>query len=94
MVDVGSELGIEGVLSELLFADDLILMYETIKGHQSKFINWKETFESNGFRINFGRTKVMVSGGIKMDGLFNSKVDLCVVCSLRVKANSVLCVVW
>ena len=33
----------------------------------------------------------MVCGGIKMDGMSKSKNDPCVVCSLRVKANSVLC---
>ena len=34
----------------------------------------------------------MVSSGITQDGMSESKVDPCVVCSLRVKANSVLCV--
>ena len=36
--------------------------------------------------------KVMVSCGITQDGLSNSKVEPCGVCSLRVKASSVLCV--
>ena len=34
----------------------------------------------------------MVSGGITKDGMSKSKVDLCGVDSLRVKANSVLCI--
>ena len=34
----------------------------------------------------------MVSGSITNDSLLESKVDLCGFCSLRVKANSVLCV--
>ena len=33
----------------------------------------------------------MVKGGIKKDGMSKSKVDPCGVCSLRIKANSVLC---
>ena len=33
----------------------------------------------------------MVSGGITKDGMYQSNVDLCGVCSLSVKANSVLC---
>ena len=33
---------------------------------------------------------VMVSGGITKNGMSKSKVDQCGVCSLRVKANSVL----
>ena len=35
----------EGVLSELLFADDLIPMSE---GLRNKFIKWMEVFESKG----------------------------------------------
>ena len=48
-------------------------------------------------KVNLGKTKVMVSGGITKDGLSKTKVDACGVCSLRVKANSVLyvqCVKW
>ena len=36
--------------------------------------------------------KLMVSGGITKDGMSRSKVDPCVISSLRVKANLVLCV--
>ena len=34
----------------------------------------------------------MVRGGITKDGMSKSKVDLCGVSSLKIKANSVLCV--
>ena len=37
-------------------------------------------------------TNVMVSGGITKDGMSKIKVDPLGVCSLRVKANSILCV--
>ena len=37
---------------------------------------------------------MMVSGGRKNDSLSKSKVDSCGVCSLKVKANSVLCGKW
>ena len=36
------------MLSELLYADDLVLMSETIKGLGNKFFNWKEAFKSKG----------------------------------------------
>ena len=42
--------------------------------------------------VNLLKTKVMVSSGITQDGLSKSKVDPCEVYSLKVKANSVLCV--
>ena len=45
-------------------------------------------------KVNLWKTKVMVSISITQDGLPKSKVDTCSVCSLRVKANSVLCTVW
>ena len=38
----------EGALSELLYADDLDLMSETIEGLRNKFLKWKEVFESKG----------------------------------------------
>ena len=83
--------GHERVLSELLYADDLVLMSETIKGLRSKFIKWQEAFESKALKVNLGKTKVMVSGGITKNGMSKRKVFLCGVCSLRAKANSVLC---
>ena len=55
-----TEIDSEGALSELLYADDLILMSETIDGLRSKFLKWKEAFESNGLKVNLGKTKVMV----------------------------------
>ena len=82
---------LEGALSELLHSDDLVQMSETIEGIGNKFIKWKEAFESMGLKVNLKKTKVMISGGITKDGISKSKDDLCGVCSLRVKANSVLC---
>ena len=46
VVDVVMEFARDGALSELLYADDLVLMSETIKRVKNKFIKWKETFES------------------------------------------------
>ena len=34
----------DGALSELLYADDVVLIMETIKGLRNKFINWKKPF--------------------------------------------------
>ena len=54
----------EGALGELLYADDLVLMSETIKGLRDKFLKWKEDLESKGLKVNLGKIKVMVSSGI------------------------------
>ena len=48
MVDVVTELTTEGALSELLYADDLVQMRETIEGHMDKLLRWKEALESKG----------------------------------------------
>ena len=82
----------EGALSEWLYADDLVLMSETIGGIRKKFLKQKEAFESNGMSHVLGKTKVMVSGGITKDGLSKSRADPHWVFRFRVKANSVLCV--
>ena len=81
----------DGSLSELLYADDFVLMSETIEGLGDKFLKWKDTFESKCLKDNLGKTRVMVSGGITQDGVSRTKVDPCGLSSLRVKANSVLC---
>ena len=91
VVDVVTEFARGGALSELLYADDFLLMSETIERLRKMFLKWKEAFESKGLKVNLGKFMVMVSGRITKDGMSKSKVDPCRVCSLRVKANSVLC---
>ena len=92
VVDVVTVFAREGMLSELLHADDLVLMSETIERCWNKFLKWKEDFESKRLKNNLGKTKVMVSGSITKDGLSRSKIDSFGVCSLSVEANSVLCI--
>ena len=77
---------------ELLCACDLVLMSVTIKGLRNKFMKWKEAFESKDLKITIGESELMVSGGITKDGFSMSTVHPCGVCSMREKANSLLCV--
>ena len=48
----------EGVLSELLNADYLILTSETIEGLGDKFLKWKETFKRRCLKVTLGKVKV------------------------------------
>ena len=57
----------EGAQSELLYADYLVLISETIEGLRNKFLKWSEAFVSKGLKVNLGKTKVMVSGDISND---------------------------
>ena len=59
----------EVVLSDLLYADDLVLMSETINGLRNKFFKWKEAFESMGLNVNHGKTKIIVGSSITKDGI-------------------------
>ena len=77
MVDVVTELARKGVLQELLCADDLAVMSETIEGLRNKFIKRKEVFESKGLKINLGITDVMVIGSIAIHDLSKGKFHPC-----------------
>ena len=57
------------------------------EGLSCKFRNQKEDFESKGSKVDLGKTKVMINGGISQLGMSNCETDPCGVCSLRVKAK-------
>ena len=76
-------------MNEILYADDLVLMSESIENLKEKFLKWKEAFESNGLKVNLKKTKVMVSRS--KGEVLKNKVDLCAKCGKRVRANSVMC---
>ena len=80
----------EGLLFEILYADDLVLMADSMKELQIKFDRWKSAIERKGLKVNMGKTKVMVSG--EGGERVISRIDPCGVCDKRVKANSVLCI--
>ena len=64
VVDVINEFIREGALSELLCADDLVLVSETFQRLRDKFLKWKEAFERKGLKVNLVITTVMVSSDI------------------------------
>ena len=51
-----------GVVNELLYADDLVLMNKTMEDLKERFWNWKDALESMGLKVNTRKTKVMVNG--------------------------------
>ena len=76
------------MVNELLYADDLVLMNETMEDLKERFWNWKDALKSKGFKVDTSKTKVMVSGS--EEELFKSKIDPGGVC-WSIMANSVLC---
>ena len=69
VVDVVTEFVREGALSKLLYADDLVLMSETMNGLRNTFLKWKLAFENMGLKINLEITKVMVRSCITNDDM-------------------------
>ena len=88
-VDIISENAREGLMIEILHADDLVLMSESIANLKKKFLKWKEAFESKGLKVNLKKTKVMVSDS--KGEVLKSKVDSCAKCGKNVMVNSVKC---
>ena len=52
VVDVVTGFPRECTLSELLYADDLVLISETFKGLRNTLLKWKEAFESKCLKDN------------------------------------------
>ena len=46
---------------ELLYADDLVLMAESVVELKERLVLWKQNLEEKGLRINMGKTKVLCS---------------------------------
>ena len=52
----------EGLPWELLYADDLVLVAQSIEELREKVRQWKACMESKGLKMNIDKTKVMRSG--------------------------------
>ena len=89
VIDEVTENARKGWMKQILYADDLVLMGETMEKLRENFDEWREAFESKGMRVNLGKTKLIVSG--MKEEAFDSKIDPCGVCGTRVMSNSVLC---
>lgn len=61
VLDTISEEFREGLLKELLFADDLVILAESEEELQGKWLRWQEGMERKGLKVNTGKTEVMVS---------------------------------
>ena len=48
-----------GLPMELWYADDLVLMAETLELLKERIVEWKNGMEGMGLRVNMGKTKVM-----------------------------------
>ena len=75
---------------ELLYADDLVLIADSMDKLIEKFNRWKEGIESKGLKVNIAKTKVMVSGNGIIPPSTSGKWP-CSVCRKGVGNNSIFC---
>ena len=76
---------------EILYADDLVLVAESVEELTRKFSLWKQSLEGKGLRVNLGKTKVMVSLGGRARKLHQSGKHPCGICFKGVGSNSIYC---
>ena len=89
VVDVVTEHAREGLLNEILYADDPVLMSESMDDLWERFQRWRSALEGKGLKVNVGKTKMMVSG--TQGEIVLSKIDPCGICGKRVGSNAVCC---
>ena len=79
-----------GVPWEDLYADDLVIIAESLEECVRRLLTWKEAMEEKGLRVNAGKTKVMICG-TGLDLLQSSGEFPCAVCRTGVGSNSIFC---
>ena len=57
VVDVMTEHAREGLLNEILYADDLVLTSESLEDLRERFRRWRSALEDQGLKVNVGKTK-------------------------------------
>ena len=79
-----------GVPWEDLYADDLVIIAESLEECVRRLLTWKEAMEKKGLRVNAGKTKIMICG-MGLDLLQSSGKFPCAVCRTGVGSNSIFC---
>ena len=77
-----------GVPWEDLYADDLVIIADSLEECVRRLLIWKEAMEKKGLRVNAGKTKVMICG-TDLDLLQSSGEYPCAVCRTGVGNNSI-----
>ena len=69
-----------GVPWEDLYADDLVVIAESLKECVRRLLTWKEAMEEKGLRVNAGKTKIMICG-MGLNLLHSSDVSTSISCT-------------
>ena len=79
------------MLLEILYADDIVLIAESMAELQEKFYGWKSALESKSRKVNLMKTKVMVSKIGQFTVEPSGKKDPCGICGRKTILDAVLC---
>ena len=79
-----------GVPWKDLYADDLVIITESLEECVRRLLTWKEAMEKKRLRVNAGKTKIMICG-TGLDLLHSSGEFPCAVCHTGVGSNSIFC---
>ena len=79
-----------GVPWEDLYADDLVVVADTMEECVTRLLAWKDGMEKKGLRVNAAKTKVMICGA-GLDTLRKSGKFPCAVCLTGVGSSSIQC---
>ena len=79
-----------GLPWELLHADDLVIMADSLDEVSVKLERWKAELSAKGFKVNTKKTKIMISKPGACPVQKTGKYP-CSVCSKGVVSNSILC---
>ena len=79
-----------GVPWEDLYADDLVIIADSMDECVERLLTWKEAMERKGLRVNASKTKIMICG-TGLNQLQDSGNFPCAVCRTGVGSNSIFC---
>ena len=89
VVDVVTENARGGLMKEVLYANDLVLLNETMESLKERFLKWRSALENKVLKVNLEKMKVMVC---ESEGeVIRNRLDPCEICGKKVTVNSVLC---
>ena len=91
VVDVVTNEIKEGMLQEILYVDNIVLIAESMAELHETFHGWKNALENKGLKVNLVKTKVMVSKIGQVTVRPSSKKDPCGICGRKTMLNAVLC---
>jgi hypothetical protein len=80
-----------GGTGALMYADDLVIVAESLEELEVKLKSWKNGLERKGLKVNVGKTKLMCSAHDAPKTKIKSIKFPCGVCGSGVGANSIQC---